>query len=134
MWKARPRISAKPHISCHSPSTRKPCRSRSSARPFEESSKTAGSSRAPSRRIQLTSEDSEGHVVTRVAQGDARTGLEAELISLCLGDVQGDGHREQGAGSETQVVAAAVRRSKSDDRASAHMSGKMEAPIVAPAR
>ena len=52
----------------------------------------------------LNSEDGKVAVVARVAQGDARTSLEAEGINLLLVDIEGDGHAEEQAASKTVVL------------------------------
>lgn len=59
---------------------------------------------SPSLAIQdrLTSEDGKGVLVTGVAEGDASSGSNLEVVNLLLGDVEGDGHGEEGAIGETE--------------------------------
>ena len=42
-------------------------------------------------------------VIARVAEGNASTSLDTERVDLCLVDIEGDGHREEDAASETVV-------------------------------
>jgi hypothetical protein len=76
-----------------------------------------------------TGEDSEGRLVPGVAKGDAGTGGELEGVDLLLGDVEGDGHREKSAVSETEGLNNAARRGKSVN-ASKEKENKRDARLV----
>lgn len=52
----------------------------------------------------LNGENGKVAIVARVAQGDAGTRLEAEVVNLLLIDVEGDGHAEEQAASKTVVL------------------------------
>lgn len=52
----------------------------------------------------LDSQDGEVSVVTEVAECDASTVLDSELVDLGLVDIKVDGHGEEGAISETVVL------------------------------
>jgi hypothetical protein len=56
----------------------------------------------------LDGQDSEVSVVTEVAEGDASTSLEAELVDLSLVDIQVDGHGEESAIGKTVVLNNAI--------------------------
>lgn len=58
--------------------------------------------RGPSGRKRRTGEDGEGRLVAGVAEGDAGTVGELECVDLLLADIEGDGHGEKGAVSETE--------------------------------
>lgn len=53
-------------------------------------------------------QDGEIAVVAEIAQGDAGAGLEAEFGDGFLGHIEGDGHGEEEAGSETVLLDDAV--------------------------
>lgn len=56
----------------------------------------------------LNSEDGQVAVVSQVAQGDAGTRLDGELIDALLGHIESDGHGEKVAIGETIVLDDAV--------------------------
>jgi hypothetical protein len=56
----------------------------------------------------LDSQDGEVSVVTEIAECDASTVLDSELVDLGLVDIEVDGHREEGAISETVVLNNAI--------------------------
>jgi hypothetical protein len=49
-------------------------------------------------------QDGEVAVITEVSQGDLLAGLQAKVVDLCLGHVQGDGHGEKDAILETVLL------------------------------
>jgi hypothetical protein len=66
---------------------------------------------APSQPTRLTSEDGEGVLVTRIAEGDASSNGNLEGVDLLLGDVEGDGHGEEGTIGETEGRENAANKS-----------------------
>lgn len=52
----------------------------------------------------LNGEDGKVAVVARVAQGNARTSLQAEVVNLLLVDIEGDGHAKEEAASKPVVL------------------------------
>lgn len=52
----------------------------------------------------LDGEDGKVAVVSEVAEGDARTGLDGEGVDLLLGDIESDGHGKESAIGETVVL------------------------------
>jgi hypothetical protein len=56
----------------------------------------------------LDSQDSEVSVVTEVAEGNASTSLEAELVDISLVDIEVDGHGEESSISKTVVLNNAI--------------------------
>lgn len=57
----------------------------------------------------LDSQDSKVSVVTEIAESDASTSLDTELIDLGLVNIEVDRHGEEGAVSETVVLNDATR-------------------------
>lgn len=53
----------------------------------------------------VNGEDGQIAIVSEVAQGDARAGLELAVIDNSLGHIQGDGHGEEVAVGETDIFA-----------------------------
>lgn len=58
----------------------------------------------------VNGQDGQIAIVSEVAQGDAGAGLELAFVDNGLGHIQGDGHGEEVAVSETDIFANAERR------------------------
>lgn len=56
----------------------------------------------------LNGEDSQTAVISQIAQSDLVAGLDAQLVDLLLVDIEGDGHGEEGAIGQTEVLDGAV--------------------------
>jgi hypothetical protein len=60
----------------------------------------------------LDGEDGEDGLVPRVSESDSGARLEGEVVNVGLGDVEGDGHGEEGSGGESEGVSDATQGSK----------------------
>ena len=63
--------------------------------------------------FQLTGQDGQSGLITRIPQGDPRSSSELEVIDILLRDVEGDGHGKEITRGESEGVSDADSRARS---------------------